>query len=107
MQELTKHAMDLQGFGAVIDDLAIAEGSSRFQAMLMRSPAITIAGGTDQILRNVIAERVLGLPSDMHADKGMPFSEIPTKMNSGLATLARFTAEKPNSIHHHPISVVK
>jgi len=29
-------------------------------------------------LRNIIAERVLGLPADMRADKGMAFDEIPT-----------------------------
>lgn len=78
MQELTKYAMDLQGFGAVINDPDIAEGGSRFQAMLMRSPAIRIEGGTDQILRNIISEGVLGLPADMRADKGIAFKDIPT-----------------------------
>ena len=78
MQDLTKYAMDLQGFAAVIDDPAIAVGNSRFQAMLMRSPALRIEGGTDQILRNIIAERVLGLPEEMRADKGMAFKDIPT-----------------------------
>lgn len=78
MQDVTKYAMDLQGFGAVIDDPEIAEGRSRFQAMLMRSPATRIEGGTDQILRNIISERVLGLPEGMRADKGLAFNEIPT-----------------------------
>ncbi|MFK7914749.1 MAG: acyl-CoA dehydrogenase [Pseudomonadales bacterium] len=78
MQDLAKYAMDLQGFGAVINDPELAEGSARFQAMLLRSPAVRIEGGTDQILRNIIAERVLGLPEDLRADKGLPFNEIPT-----------------------------
>ncbi|MEP1142437.1 MAG: acyl-CoA dehydrogenase [Henriciella sp.] len=78
MQELTKYAMDLQGFGSVINDPTVADGSARFQAMLMRSPAVRIEGGTDQILRNIISERVLGLPAEMRADKGLAFSEIPT-----------------------------
>ena len=77
MQELTKYAMDLQGFGAVINDPTIAEGNARFQAMLLRSPAIRIEGGTDEILRNIISERVLGLPEEMRADKGMSFNDIP------------------------------
>lgn len=78
MQDVTKYAMDIQGFGAVINDPEIAYGNSRFQAMLMRSPAVRIEGGTDQILRNIISERVLGLPADMRADKGLAFNEIPT-----------------------------
>jgi acyl-CoA dehydrogenase len=58
-------------------DQATARG--RFQAMLLRSPATRIEGGTDEILRNIIAERVLGLPADMRADRGMPFNQIPTR----------------------------
>ena len=81
MQDIAKYAMDLQGHGSVLVDPAVAEGAARFQAMLLRSPAVRIEGGTDQILRNIIGERVLGLPTDMRADKGMPFNEIPT--NSG------------------------
>ena len=78
MQDIAKYAMDLQGAGALLMDPETAEGAARFQAMLMRSPAVRIEGGTDQILRNIIAERVLGLPEDMRADKGVPFNEIPT-----------------------------
>ncbi len=78
MQDIAKFAMDLQGFGAVLTDPEVAEGAARFQAMLLRSPAVRIEGGTDQILRNIIAERVLGLPADLRADKGLPFDEIPT-----------------------------
>jgi len=77
MQDIAKFALDLQGLGGVVVDPAVAEGSARFQAMLLRSPAVRIEGGTDQILRNIIGERVLGLPGDMRADKGIPFNEIP------------------------------
>ncbi len=79
MQDIAKYALDLQGLGGVLVDPEVAEGAARFQAMLLRSPAVRIEGGTDQILRNIIGERVLGLPEDLRADKGMPFNEIPTR----------------------------
>ncbi len=78
MQDLAKFALDLQGLGGSVMDPDIAAGAARLQAMLMRSPAVRIEGGTDQILRNIISERVLGLPEDMRADKGIPFDQIPT-----------------------------
>ena len=78
MQDIAKFAIDLQGQGGALVDPEVAEGAGRFQAMLMRSPAVRIEGGTDQILRNIIGERVLGLPEDLRADKGIPFNQIPT-----------------------------
>jgi Acyl-CoA dehydrogenase, C-terminal domain len=58
------------------------ESAARFQAMLMRSPATRIEGGTDEILRNIIAERVLGLPGEMRVDKNVAFRDIPTSGRS-------------------------
>ncbi len=82
MQEIAMFALDLQGrAGAINDDDAGA--ASRFQAMLLRSPATRVEGGTDEILRNIIAERVLGLPADIRVDKDVPFNKIPTAATRG------------------------
>ncbi len=77
MQEIAAHALDLQGLSGALLDPEQAEMAARFQAMLLRSPATRIEGGSDEILRNIIAERVLGLPPDVRVDKDVPFNEIP------------------------------
>ena len=77
MQELAMFALDLQGQAGVIRD-EDAPMDGRFQAMLLRSPATRIEGGSDEILRNIIAERVLGLPGDIRVDKNVAFKDIPT-----------------------------
>ncbi len=77
MQDLSMFALDLQGeAGVVWDEDSPQQG--RFQAMLMRSPATRIEGGSDEILRNIIGERVLGLPGEIRVDKDVPFKDIPT-----------------------------
>ena len=57
---------------------AVQPGSDleKLQGSYMWSAGLRIAGGTDEILRNIIAERVLGLPGDLRPDKDIPFSQL-------------------------------
>ncbi|MEL0018484.1 MAG: acyl-CoA dehydrogenase family protein [Rickettsiales bacterium] len=78
-QDIAAFGMDLMDAAGAIADADNAPMRALFQEALLSAPSGRIAGGTDEILRNIIAERVLGLPQDIRVDKGIPFSELAKK----------------------------
>jgi len=65
--------MDLEGAAGVLTGAAEEDARGRFRQMLLNPSIMRITGGGDEILRNMIAERVLGCPANS-AWQGKPRS---------------------------------
>ena len=55
---------------------ADAPDASVWQQQFLSAPSIRIAGGSDEVQRNVIGERSLGLPGEPRVDKVLPFKDL-------------------------------
>ncbi len=73
--QITELAVNLVGAGGAAweDD---EDKGRRWSQQMLASRSGKIAGGTDEILLNIIGERVLGLPQDPRVDKDVPFREV-------------------------------
>ena len=70
-------AMGLQGAnGALWGETAPGQGL--WQQVYLSAAATRIGGGPDEVQRNIIAERLLGLPGELREDKNRPFNQVPT-----------------------------
>ena len=78
MQDLANTAIEMLDQYGIINDPDLAPLHGGFHSSVMFAPGLRIAGGTDEILKNIIAERVLGLPGDIRVDKDVSFKDMPT-----------------------------
>jgi len=78
LQDLTNELIECQDQFGLIDDAAHAAMGGSLHYDYLYAPGLRIAGGTDEILKNTIAERVLGLPGDIRVDKSVAFKDLPT-----------------------------
>jgi alkylation response protein AidB-like acyl-CoA dehydrogenase len=77
MQDMGSFAADMaEGAGLIQGGQDALPHLAKLQQTYLYSAGLRIAGGTDEILRNIIAERVLGLPGDKRPDKNIPFNEL-------------------------------
>jgi alkylation response protein AidB-like acyl-CoA dehydrogenase len=77
LQQTHAFLMDLEEFGGLFSEPDHSEREDIFYQYLW-SAAMRIAGGADEVLRNQLAERALGMPSEMRADKDVPFDKLPS-----------------------------
>jgi alkylation response protein AidB-like acyl-CoA dehydrogenase len=84
-QRLNDLCVDLAGAAALLvadyemtrpNAIALTSPDEVTKAFL-RSRANTIEGGTSEIMRNILGERVLGLPGDVRTDRDLPWSQVP------------------------------
>jgi len=84
-QRISSFVLDLQGPDGMLYPDGYPEGrGARLEMMrqpdhmfFLRARANSIEGGTSEIMRNIMGERVLGLPGEPRIDKDLPWSDVP------------------------------
>jgi alkylation response protein AidB-like acyl-CoA dehydrogenase len=79
-------ALRILGPDAMLDGTDAPAGGA-WHHLFLAAPAVHIAGGTDEVQRNIISEQFLGLPRDEHPDRHLPFREVAA--GTGTASGAR------------------
>ncbi|MDZ7675094.1 MAG: acyl-CoA dehydrogenase family protein [Acidimicrobiales bacterium] len=68
-------AKDLLGADGLLAAEAVDPAWQQWASSFLFSPALTVGGGTSEVLRNIIAERLLGLPHDLDVEAGRTWAE--------------------------------
>ena len=76
LQAFSYLAIDLQGARGVLAASELGERFALVGRLWFGAAGMRIAGGTDEIIKNSIGERVLGLAPEPRSDKGVPFSAL-------------------------------
>jgi alkylation response protein AidB-like acyl-CoA dehydrogenase len=90
LANVNKHAyelcIDLLGAGGLVgydyafrrpDEAGLDAPLGSARKMFLRSRANSIEGGTSEIMRNILGERILGLPGEPRVDRDVPWSQVP------------------------------
>jgi alkylation response protein AidB-like acyl-CoA dehydrogenase len=82
---ITSFAVDLLGAEGMLHSnnypkirpSGVGLGGTDVHKQFLRTRANSIEGGTSEVMRNILGERVLGLPGDPRADKDLPWKDVP------------------------------
>jgi alkylation response protein AidB-like acyl-CoA dehydrogenase len=75
LQDMAALGMDMAGTAAQILDESADPDLAEIHDCFLTAPGYRMGGGTEEIGKNIIAERVLGLPQDIRIDKQIPFNK--------------------------------
>ncbi|HEV7978489.1 acyl-CoA dehydrogenase [Amycolatopsis sp.] len=67
----------IDGYAESAPDFAAVHGGADVRKAYLRSLANSIEGGTSEVLRNILGERVLGLPGEPRTDRDTPWKDVP------------------------------
>ena len=68
-------AMEMQGDSALVWNQG--ESTGAFGVEYVQRQQACIGGGTTEMARNIISERILGMPREPAADRDLPFNQVP------------------------------